>query len=120
MGNIIGESSAHDVKLVVMSVAANSRLFGGALGLPSSTLDRILKDNPRDLREALGQVIDTWLARRYDTERFGLPSWRTLVGAVASPAGGHNPRLAQEIADDHPGRVLYTITIYTYYLGHTP
>ena len=106
MGNTIGVSSAHDVKLAVMSVAANIRLFGGALGLPSSTLDRIHKDNPHDVRTALGQVIDTWLAREYDTERFGAPSWRKLVDAVASLAGENSHVLAKMIAEEHPGNVL--------------
>ena len=86
-----------------MSVAANSRLFGSALGLAAPTLDRILKDNQRDSREALGQVIDTWLAQGYDTDRYGMPSWRKLVNAVASPAGGNNHLLAKKIAEDHPG-----------------
>ena len=86
-----------------MSVAANYRLFGGALGLAAPTLDRIFKDNPHDSREALGQVIDTWLAQGYDTDRYGMPSWRKLVNAVASPAGGNNHLLAKKIAEDHPG-----------------
>ena len=98
-----------------MSVAANSRLFGGALGLLSSTLDRIHKDNPHDSREALGQVIDTWLAQQYDTKRLGAPSWRKLVGAVASPAGGNDHLLAKKIAEDHPGKWLlnnYCLQLY--------
>ena len=103
MGNTIGEGNAHDVKLAVMSVAANCRLFGGALGLPAPTLSRIFKDNPGDSREALGQVVDTWLAQGYDTNRYGMPSWRKLVNAVASPAGGNNHLLARKIAEDHPG-----------------
>ena len=103
LGNIIGESNAHDVKLAVMSVAANYRLFGGALGLAVSTLSRIFKENPGDFREALGQVIDTWLTQQYDTGRYGMPSWRKLVNAVASPAGGNNHLLAKKIAEDHPG-----------------
>ena len=93
--------------LAVVDIAAGFRLFGIALGLPPPAVDRIAKDNPRDVREALGQIVSTWLALEFDTVKFEMPSWRSLVSAVASPAGGHNPRLAQEIADDHPGKMLY-------------
>ena len=36
-------------------------------------------------------------------EKFGKPTWRRLVEAVKSNAGGNNPALAQTIAEDHPG-----------------
>ena len=41
LGDIIGKSSAHSVKCVVMSMAANYRLFGDAIDLAASTLDFI-------------------------------------------------------------------------------
>ena len=85
-------------------MAAKFRSLGGALGLRPCTLDKIRKDNPYDSGEALDQVIDTWLAQQYDTDRFGVPSWRRLVSAVASPAGGCNCLLAEKIAENHPGK----------------
>ena len=87
-----------------MDVAAKFHSFGCALGLHSATFDKICKDNLCGSEAALGQVIDAWLAQQYDTERFGEPSWRRLVSAVASPAGGNNASLALEIAEDHPGK----------------
>ena len=87
-----------------MKLAAKFRSLGCALGLLASTLDKIQADNPHDTGKALEQVINTWLAQQYTTERFGEPSWRRLVIAVDSPAGGNNHRLAKKIAEDHPGK----------------
>ena len=107
-----GEADAYVVKCAVMKVAANFRCLGCALGLLASTLDEIETNNPRDARKALGQGIDSWLARRYDTEQFGEPSWRKLASAVASPAGGNNPSLALKIAEDHPGKQLLMTIVF--------
>jgi hypothetical protein len=85
-------------------VAARFYPLGGALGLSASTLNKIRNDSPHDSEIALVQVINTWLAQQFNTERFGAPSWRKLVCAVASPAGGNNHLLAKEIAEDHPGK----------------
>ena len=89
-----------------MKVAARFYSLGCALGLPASTLDKIRNDNPHDSEIALVQVINTWLARKFNTERFGAPSWRKLVNALAEPAGGNDHFLAKKIAEDHPGKCL--------------
>ena len=94
-----------------MKLAANFHCLGCALGLRVSTLKEIKTNNPSDVRKALGEVINTWLAQQYTTERFGEPSWRRLVSAVASPAGGNDHLLAKTIAEDHPGEQLLTATV---------
>ena len=52
----------------------------------------------------MGEVISTWLRQSYDVERHGLPSWRRVVDAVGSGAGGANHVLANEIASKYQGR----------------
>ena len=89
-----------------MKVAARFYALGCALGLPTSTLNKFQYDNPRDSERALEQVINAWLAQQYNTERFGVPSWKRLVSAVALSAGGNNSLLAKKIAEDHPGKEL--------------
>ena len=39
----------------------------------------------------------------------GHPSWQLVVDAAASPAGGNNQALAQQIAQRHNGKSTYTI-----------
>ena len=103
MYTTLGEDDAFEIKSEIHGLAARLRQFGGALGLRASELDKIYDNFPRDSDKALDKVIDTWLAQCYNVERFGLPSWRALVKAVDSPAGGNNHLLAKKIATDHPG-----------------
>ena len=100
---ILGEDDAFEIKSEICGLAARFYQFGGALGLRASELDKIHENFHRDADRAIGRVIDTWLAQRYTVERFGRPSWRALVKAVDSPAGGNNYLLAKKITTDHPG-----------------
>ena len=43
-------------------------------------------------------ILDKWVRKDYNHEKFDPPSWRTLVKAVASNAGGQNPALPATIA----------------------
>ena len=55
------------------------------------------------MRDILGE----WLKRNYKTEKFGSPSWRMLVKAVAEV----NRAVAENIAQAHPGRSVNVITV---------
>ena len=75
---------------------------GLALRLDPSVLSRIRK-NFSDVEDCLLEVLTQWLQKAYNTTRFGDPSWKLLVEAVAHPAGGNNPALAQQIALKYNG-----------------
>ena len=47
-------------------------------------------------------IIEYWLDRKYNVAKFGEPSWKTLVEAVAHKLGGYNNRVAGDIAKRHP------------------
>lgn len=113
--NIIGKEDAFDVKCAIVNIAARFYSVGCALGLPASILDKIQNDNPRDSEKALMQVINMWLAQNFNAKRFGAPSWRTLVNALAEPAGGNDSLLAKEVAEDHPGNYMAAYVLCTYY-----
>lgn len=70
------------------------------LGLRKADIDGILKKYPRDIKACLTDAMDLWLKENYTTEKFGYPSWRTLVKAVEKM----NYRLARDIADSHRAR----------------
>ena len=104
-----GEENELDVKEETVTLPARFYPVGIALGLPSSKLDKIRQNYPRDCDEALSQVIIAWLKQSYDTSKHGHPSWKKLVEAVASEAGGQNPALARKIAAAHQGKVISII-----------
>ena len=85
--------------------------LGGALRLRQPILYRIEKERQNDMRSCLSEMVTEWLNQSYNTERFGLPSWKMLVEAVAHRNGGNNNALAIHIATKYKGqceRDVYT------------
>ena len=75
--------------------------FGIGLGLPVQELDKIRRVFPQDIEQAFIEVLKTWLRHCYNTKKHGPPTWRRLVEAVDSPAGGNDHALAKDIASLH-------------------
>ena len=100
-----GEENAFNIKEATVTLAAGFYSVGAALGLPPFELNKIRKNCPHDCDEALFQVIIAWLKQLYDTSKHGHPSWKKLVKAIASEAGGQHPALARKIAAAHRGKV---------------
>ena len=102
-----GLEDEQTVREELVSLAAKYEDVGITLGLSSSKLKVIGHDCVRDAKRALGRVIQTWLEQSYNVDRFGLPSWRSLVKAVDSHTGGDNHVLAKKIASKYKGIVGY-------------
>ena len=82
------------------NVKAECYKIGTALHLKQGELDAIKRESA-DCAEAMIKIITSWLRKNYDLERFGEPTWKALVEAVANPIGGNNNALAMEIARSH-------------------
>ena len=67
-------------------------------GLPQATVKTAKLKHHHDPKRCLKYVLDQWLKGKYDTQRFGHPSWRRVCEVAAEPAGGDNKKLACEIA----------------------
>ena len=65
-------------------------------------MDAVQKAFRQDIPQAFTEVLKVFLNHRYNVEKYGPPTWRKLVEAVDSPAGGNNHALAKKIAKDHP------------------
>ena len=76
---------------------------GLALKLKPHVLNTIKNDH-RDAKACLRNVLAEWLKKGYNTTRFGVPSWKLLVEAVAHPAGGNDRALAEQIAKKYCGK----------------
>ena len=96
----IGEDNFNDVYQKVANISSRYYEFGIALGLPLTELNNIKEESktPR----ALSSVLQAWLKLNYNAGIHGPPTWRKLVEAVDSPAGGNNHALAKAIASEHP------------------
>ena len=84
-------------------MASRWKDVGLALRLDPDTLDTIEADC-KHVTGCLREALTLWLKKAYNTKRFGPPSWKLLVAAVAHPAGGNHRALAEEIADKYKGK----------------
>ncbi len=79
------------------SVQARYYEIGTMLHLGSAALHSIKNRSTTDAM-AMSSVVEEWLN---NTVRFGPPTWKMLVDAVANPNGGNNSRVSEEIAQKH-------------------
>ena len=86
----------------VLSIQSNYYQFGIELGLPLREMDAVQKAFRQDMPQAFAEVLKIFLKHRYNVQKYGPPTWRKLVEAVDSPAGGNNHALAKIIAEHHP------------------
>ena len=93
-----------DVKRELLDVAHNWEGVGMALRLKPALLNRIQANHPTDVIACLTKALTEWLNKSYNVARFGLPSWKLLVAAVADPAGGNDHALAERIAQKYKGK----------------
>ena len=68
------------------------------VGLAPDQIDEI-EENERRASDRLSKVIQTWIGQNYNTQKFGLPSWRTLCKALLRC----DTRLCKQLAREHPG-----------------
>ena len=86
----------------VIDIKANYYEFGIRLGLPPREMNAVQKAFRQDLSQAFMEVLQIFLKHRYNIQEYGPPTWRKLVEAVDSDAGGNNHALAKKIAKNHP------------------
>ena len=90
-----------DVQKELNSVSAKWRNIGVALRLKPNILEGIATRHIGDPLACLTSTVTEWLKKNYNVERFGEPTWQTLVKAVGDPAGGSNMALAKNMARRH-------------------
>ena len=79
------------------TLAAKWKQLGGYLGLRIGVMDTIKRDNPNDSSACWSEALQHWIQQDYNTARFGLPSWRTLLEAIAQ----QNRRVFKTLAEKH-------------------
>ena len=73
------------------------------LGLPKSRIDAIKRSHPASgVEEWLSEGLGEWLRRNYDSHKYGLPSWRTLIKCVDTI----DFALAMSLAKKHRGNFM--------------
>ena len=57
--------------------------ISGFLGLPPSLIASIRGNHPNDNTGCWNDALLQWISQKYNTKKFGEPSWRTLLAAIA-------------------------------------
>ena len=87
------------------SLAANWEHLSGFLGLSIGLIDSIKATPPVTPVGCLNEALKHWVRQNYKTDKFGLPSWRTLLESVARV----NRLLFKKLAEKYPGSYVYNI-----------
>ena len=78
------------------SLAAKWEQVSGFLGLPLSLIDSIKKNHLGDNIGCWNDTLKHWIKQNYNTAKFGEPSWKTLLKAIAKVDKLKFKRLAAE------------------------
>ena len=97
----VDENDFQDVRKETAELAGLWQGLATSLGLSPADVREIDLANRGDPSRCLDGVIEKWLAQNYEWQKFGLPTWRKLVSAVADKSGGKNTALAKRIAQKH-------------------
>ena len=81
------------------SLASKWEQLSGFLGLKISIISRIRSNKAGDCLGCWNDALMEWITRNYNTEKFGEPSWKTLLRAVAAV----NRLQFKKLAAEHQG-----------------
>ena len=85
-----------DVLQALMTVATKWVSVGILLGIRYDRLQ--MCEAEEDLETKVSKLVEAWLVKHLGSK----PSWKRLVEAIASKAGGDHQTLAKKLASDHP------------------
>ena len=77
------EESWNDIIIACIPLAAKWKQLSGCMGLSYKTIKQIEKDNPGDSDNSWNEALMQWILRDYNTQKHGLPSWRTLLKTIS-------------------------------------
>ena len=95
-----GIDEFYDIYEKVEQLSACWKQIAISLRLKINTINKIEADCRGNTVTCLQKVLECWLRKDYDYERYGIPCWRRVCVAVKE--GGGDPALADEIAREHP------------------
>ena len=110
--SFLEEDDWNEVIKECSSLAAKWEQLSGYLGLSIGTIDTIKKSFSTDATGCWNEALKQWIQQNYRTVKFGLPSWRTLLEAIARV----DKLLFKNLAGKHQGNIIFSpVTLMTLY-----
>ncbi len=75
------------------------------LGLSKKLIDSIKKNHSNDNTDCWNDALDKWIGQNYNTKKFGMPSWKSLLNAIAF----FDRRIFKKLAHEHEGKLCITL-----------
>jgi hypothetical protein len=114
---IIGEDDWNIVMRECGTLSTKWQQLGGYLGIRIGLIEDIKGNYPNDNSACWSETLKHWIHQNYNTARFGLPSWRTLLEAIARV----NHLLFKTLAEKYraSGKLSYSkiIEVFKYFLS---
>ena len=88
----------------IQQFAGGWNMIGTSLGIHSHKLNEIGGNNFYQAGNCLGDVLREWIGQNYNTEKYGLPSWRTLCKALFTCNAVSDKKFVKELAGKHGGK----------------
>ena len=76
------EECWNDVIIACSPLADKWKQLSGFMGLSYKTIKQIEKDNSNNSDGSWNEVVMQWISQNYNTEKYGVPSWRTLLKTI--------------------------------------
>ena len=108
------EESWNDVIIACSSLVPKWKQLSGFIGLSHKTIHAINGNNPGDKEGAWNDALMQWILQDYNTEKHGLPSWRTLLKTIGRVDQPLFEKLAKEHQAKGRGVLVYTRVSSTY------
>ena len=83
-------------------MSAKWEIVGGFLGLSISVIDNIKATAPATIVGCWHEALKNWIKQNYNTGKHALPSWKSLLAAVARV----DRLLFKKLAAAHPGEEI--------------
>ena len=80
---ISDEEDWNDVTIACSSLAAKWKQLCAFLGLSFKTVRTINGNNPDDSAGSWNEALMQWILQDYNTEKYGLPLWKSLLKTVS-------------------------------------
>ena len=94
------EEDWNNVIIECSSLSAKWEHLSRHIGLPNRTIDAIKRECSNDAGDCWAKALNEWICQNYNIERYGKPSWRTLLHAVAQV----DRLLFEKLRLKHPGK----------------
>ena len=93
----------NDVIIECSSLAGKWEQLSGYLGLSMRLIDVIKGNHPSNGIACWNEALKQWIIQNFKTAKYGYPSWKTLLGAIAIV----DKLLFNKLAKEHQGIIAY-------------